>query len=310
MKKNGSFATDRSKSDSDDDLFLDENPEYIEYSAELLAGEPENTLIVDKILGRKFLKSEEGVSEPWYLIKWRGKSFLHNSWEKPEDIERVDPNGKSKLRRFLQSPLPPPILGIKVKDGVPVDTVENDEEDEDEQEIDYFNPDLLDAQRIIACDTPNVFHSRAKTSEDLLNPKNIRKRKQDDDLLYEDDEVRYLVKWKGASYDETSWERWADIKFANVEVWKFWQMQKPPKDAGNGNSFPALSEYKKFRESPVFGDLNEVESDDDDDEELFAEKPKHDGLKLRDYQLEGLNWLLWNWWHKRSCILADEMVSD
>ena len=31
------------------------------------------------------------------------------------------------------------------------------------------------------------------------------------------------------------------------------------------------------------------------------------GLSLRDYQLEGVNWLLWNWWHKRSCILADEM---
>ena len=27
-------------------------------------------------------------------------------------------------------------------------------------------------------------------------------------------------------------------------------------------------------------------------------------LKLRDYQLEGVNWLLWNWWHKRACILA------
>jgi SNF2 family DNA or RNA helicase len=33
----------------------------------------------------------------------------------------------------------------------------------------------------------------------------------------------------------------------------------------------------------------------------------NNGLKLRDYQLEGVNWLLWNWWNKRSCILADEM---
>jgi hypothetical protein len=24
--------------------------------------------------------------------------------------------------------------------------------------------------------------------------------------------------------------------------------------------------------------------------------------------LEGVNWLLWNFWNKRSCILADEMV--
>lgn len=31
------------------------------------------------------------------------------------------------------------------------------------------------------------------------------------------------------------------------------------------------------------------------------------GLRLRDYQLEGVNWLSWNWWNRRSCILADEM---
>jgi chromodomain helicase DNA binding protein 8 len=31
------------------------------------------------------------------------------------------------------------------------------------------------------------------------------------------------------------------------------------------------------------------------------------GLNLRDYQLEGVNWLLWNWWLRRPCILADEM---
>ena len=38
-------------------------------------------------------------------------------------------------------------------------------------------------------------------------------------------------------------------------------------------------------------------------EDVSAENP----LKLRSYQLEGVNWLLWNWFNKRSCILADEM---
>jgi len=31
------------------------------------------------------------------------------------------------------------------------------------------------------------------------------------------------------------------------------------------------------------------------------------GLQLRSYQLEGVNWLLFNWWNRRSCILADEV---
>ena len=30
-------------------------------------------------------------------------------------------------------------------------------------------------------------------------------------------------------------------------------------------------------------------------------------LQLRGYQIEGMKWLLFNWWNSRSCILADEM---
>lgn len=29
--------------------------------------------------------------------------------------------------------------------------------------------------------------------------------------------------------------------------------------------------------------------------------------KLRDYQLEGLNWLVYSWYTNKNCILADEM---
>jgi SNF2 family DNA or RNA helicase len=32
------------------------------------------------------------------------------------------------------------------------------------------------------------------------------------------------------------------------------------------------------------------------------------GNQLLDYQLEGLNWMVFNYYNRRSCILADEMV--
>lgn len=35
--------------------------------------------------------------------------------------------------------------------------------------------------------------------------------------------------------------------------------------------------------------------------------PFKDGNELRPYQLEGLNWLLFNWHARQNCILADEM---
>jgi SNF2 family DNA or RNA helicase len=42
------------------------------------------------------------------------------------------------------------------------------------------------------------------------------------------------------------------------------------------------------------GDGNCVDEDEGKEEREF---------KLRSYQLEGVNWLLFNWWNKRSCIL-------
>ena len=32
------------------------------------------------------------------------------------------------------------------------------------------------------------------------------------------------------------------------------------------------------------------------------------GNTLRSYQIEGINWLTWNWTNRRNSILADEMV--
>ena len=97
----------------------------------------------------------------------------------------------------------------------------------------------------------------------------------------------------------------------------FWLRQKPPDfdelKSISDKGHPHMREYKKLSESPVFGissvkrfvsdldGVSNVKSSEDDD--------GTDGLRLRGYQLEGVNWLIWNWWNKRSCILADEMGS-
>ena len=81
-----------------------------------------------------------------------------------------------------------------------------------------------------------------------------------------------------------------------------------------------MRDFKKISVSPSFGvskvkrpvaDIGKHLSEevvaasyslnnDDNDNEIPA-------LQLRGYQLEGVNWLLWNWRNRRSCILADEM---
>ena len=35
--------------------------------------------------------------------------------------------------------------------------------------------------------------------------------------------------------------------------------------------------------------------------------PLKNGVVLREYQIEGVNWLLFSWYQRRNCILADEM---
>lgn len=40
---------------------------------------------------------------------------------------------------------------------------------------------------------------------------------------------------------------------------------------------------------------------------ISQETAYKDGHQLRSYQVEGINWLLWNWIHGRNSILADEM---
>jgi SNF2 family DNA or RNA helicase len=101
-----------------------------------------------------------------------------------------------------------------------------------------------------------------------------------------------------------------DIKSYYYQVWFFWYCSKPPKLPFKAPKFPSLHEYRKLEKSPIFGiedfyskedRIDLVENDENASSSCFA------GLCLREYQLEGVNWLLWNWWHKRPCILADEM---
>ena len=257
-------------------------------------------LVVDKILGRKFLEDSEeasGFSE-MFLIKWRGMSYIHVSWEMKRDIERVDAQGKVKIKRFLQSPLPPLIFGDPSKaDG------STNEDGSEEEDIEYFNPEYAEIHRVISCDTPDALHSICHTIPDLESM-------VDDPNNEADDEILYYVKWRGLPYNECSWERWGDMKYYTHEIFAFWQRQRPPKLSSLSVKHPALQDYVQLVKSPVFGaQASEEDSKKGTGEEKEEKGDAEDegGLRMRDYQLEGVNWLLWNWWHKRPCILADEM---
>ncbi|KAK8466942.1 hypothetical protein PHAVU_008G199800 [Phaseolus vulgaris] len=99
----------------------------------------------------------------------------------------------------------------------------------------------------------------------------------------------YLVKWQGLSYAEATWEKDIDIAFAQHAIDEY-KAREAAMAAVQGKMVD--SQRKKSKAS-----LRKLE-----------EQPEWlKGGKLRDYQLEGLNFLVNSWRNDTNVILADEM---
>ncbi|XP_067108594.1 chromodomain-helicase-DNA-binding protein 8 isoform X1 [Osmerus mordax] len=94
--------------------------------------------------------------------------------------------------------------------------------------------------------------------------------------------IYYLVKWCSLPYEDATWELKEDVDEEKVEEFKKIQnrqarLKRTPR--------PQAAAWKKLEESREY----------------------KSGNILREYQLEGVNWLLFNWYNRQNCILADEM---
>jgi hypothetical protein len=278
-------------------------------------------------------------TEEVLLVKWRGRSHWHCSWERPVDIINVDAGNnnivKQKLKRYYQSQ--ELAFGVHWKQiladenanaaahGVDVGHASPSGDE-------YFPPQCLEVERILECDETEMNMEvlavqRAKNAALEEDPPRLDKSALLDsivnapevaDVWDPEDNVRYVVKWKGLPYAEMTWEYWRDIKRDAVDhAEDFWLRQQPPSAEEIRGAImtphPSMRDFKKLKESPEYG----LSSQKRPMAKLFGQSsaspaPEEEGsgteaLKLRSYQLEGLNWLLFNWWNKRSCILADEM---
>ncbi|XP_069490011.1 chromodomain-helicase-DNA-binding protein 8 isoform X3 [Ambystoma mexicanum] len=94
--------------------------------------------------------------------------------------------------------------------------------------------------------------------------------------------IYYLVKWCSLPYEDSTWELKEDVD--ETKVLEFKRIQSRMPDIKRVVRPPATA-WKKLEHSREYQNGNE----------------------LRDYQLEGVNWLLFNWYNRQNCILADEM---
>lgn len=83
-----------------------------------------------------------------------------------------------------------------------------------------------------------------------------------------------------------TWEL-ASIVHNKAKVEHFKRYRKPPVNYGSYRypKRPHPREFSKLKTSPAF----------------------KEGNQLREYQMEGLNWLIYCWYNRRNSILADEM---
>jgi SNF2 family DNA or RNA helicase len=94
----------------------------------------------------------------------------------------------------------------------------------------------------------------------------------------------FLVKWRALPYSEATWETQASLA-SDEKIRDFQRHQVPPPPRAESEAVPAARVFKPLDDTLTFRSDN----------------------KLRAYQLEGLNWLLFCWHQRRGCVLADEM---
>ncbi|GFR06003.1 chromodomain-helicase-DNA-binding protein 7 [Trichonephila clavata] len=126
----------------------------------------------------------------------------------------------------------------------------------------------------------------AKTSDENKE----EKPSDDDKVAIEEDNKNYkitrhyLVKWRALTYEESTWELEDDVDRDKIEQFLRFK-DPPPKEKWKIKKRPKPSEWDQLPESPVY----------------------KGGNTLREYQLEGVNWLTFCWYNSQNCILADEM---
>ena len=105
-------------------------------------------MVIHKILARKMDEEPDNPSKRcvWFLVKWKDMSYRQASWELGSDLAAVDPEGKRKINKFLQTD--PPLHNSSHPDQLM-----------DEEELDYFPPEFSEVHTILSCDTANPRHA-------------------------------------------------------------------------------------------------------------------------------------------------------
>ena len=115
-------------------------------------------------------------------------------------------------------------------------------------------------------------------------------------------ESAYLVKWKGLPYKECTWETAEAVAEAGSQAEVDFFQAREQRAQSAKKSIPRKVVQEKRQELLQAAKANKGRP--------FVAQPEWIGgeaLKMRDYQLDGLNFMALSWCRNNNCILADEM---
>lgn len=266
-------TSENDQTDSEDLIEMDLNEESAP------TPEDDNTETIERIVGKRIGKKgvtgnettmyaveekgdpnadvnvkDKSSVEDQFLIKWKGWSHIHNTWESEESLPRQKAKGMKKLENFIKR----------------------------ENEVDAWkrmaNPEDID-----------YYECQLELHQELLKSYNFVERivgQQDKP----DGAIDYLCKWESLPYGDATWE---DSKL----VQRKWPVKIEEFLSREGSKATPSSHSTVLRRRPKFVKVEKQP------EYMGVER----GLELRDYQMQGLNWLILSWCKDNSVILADEM---
>ena len=244
-----------------------------------------------------------------YLIKIESQSYLHTEWHSRESLVAKfgERNASDRLTRYVK--------GKKAQEAVNADRYGGEP----------FDPRYVLVDRVIASETIEL-QDNATDADDAERKQQQQEDKEEqpgsprlmDDSKAGDAETApadsslpftpsatavsaaadetpgkrqvemFLVKWQGLSYSQATWESAEDIA-DELKIAQFRRFNRPPASSPLTPSY-TREEYLARKDA------------------WYPDSPVYKGKnRLRDYQVQGLNWLIKAWYDDRNGILADEM---
>jgi len=193
--------------------------------------------------------------ETQYLIKWKGYSHLHNTWESDRSLADLTAKGVKKVENFTKR----------------MDELSDWKLVSSPEDIEYMECQLQMQQQL---------QDSYTTVERIVDMQRGGEEEEFPD---------YYVKWKNLPYAEATWENGKLIEERCQEQIRAYKEREESRYTPS-KSCKVLKYRPKFHEEKR-------------QPEFIGDETK----RLRDYQLQGLNWMVHSWSKHNSVILADEM---